>query len=141
MRRTLVVLLVGGFLAAACGGGGGDSSGNGASGAANSGGDGGAGSSKTYSYVNNGLEASFTVSGTSGTLEVRNNSGNEVGAPGLYSLDPSTGDRVDAMADGAAPIADGETASFRVTFPEGFDLAAAGFVGLELGGEDYGGFA
>lgn len=141
MRRTFVVLLVGSFLAAACGGGGGDSSGGGASGAANGGSDAGSGSSKTFSYVNNGLEASFTVSGTSGTFEVTNNSGNEVGSPGIYSLDPATGDRVDAAIDGAAPIAEGATASFQVTFPEGFDLIAAGFVGLEFGGEDYGGFA
>lgn len=141
MRRRLVVLLIGGFVAAGCGGGGGDSPGGGATGAANAGGDAGSGSSKTFSYVNNGLEASFTVSGTSGTFEVTNNSGKEVGAPGIYSLDPSTGYRVDAAVDGAAPIAEGATASFQVTFPEGFDLIAAGFVGLEFGGEDYGGFA
>jgi len=42
--------------------------------------------------------------------------------------------------DGAAPIADGTSGSYVVTFPDGFDVIAAGFVGLEFGDEDYGGF-
>ena len=96
--------------------------------------------STSYSYVNNGLEASFTLSGTSGRLEVANGSGKDIGESAIYSLDPATGDRVDAGVDGAAPIADGTSGSYAVNFPDGFDAIAAGFVGLEFGGEDYGGF-
>jgi hypothetical protein len=90
--------------------------------------------------VNNGLEATFTLKGTSGKLEITNNSGKDVGAPAVYSLDPTSGDRVDATVGGAEPLADGTSGSYTVTFPDGFDAVAAGFVGLEFGSKDYGGF-
>ena len=137
MRRTIAVFVAAGLLAA-CG--------SKSAGSTPAGGGGSPGSStqtsvsKSYSYVNNGLEASFTLSGTSGKLEITNGSGNDVGVPAIYSLDPATGDRVEAGVDGASPIADGTSGSYVVTFPDGFDVIAAGFVGLEFGGEDYGGF-
>jgi hypothetical protein len=137
MRRTIAVLAAAGLLAA-CGSKSGGSTP--AEGAASPGSSTQTSVSKSYSYVNNGLEASFTLSGTSGKLEITNGSGNDVGVPAIYSLDPATGDRVDAGVGGAAPIADGASGSYVVTFPEGFDVIAAGFVGLEFGGEDYGGF-
>lgn len=137
MRRTIAVLVAVGLLAGCGSTSGGTTP---AGGGASTGSSTQTSVSQTYSYVNNGLEASFTLSGTSGRLEITNGSGNDVGVPAIYSLDPTTGDRVDAGVDGAAPIADGASDSYTVTFPDGFDVIAAGFVGLELGGKDYGGF-
>lgn len=137
MRRTIAVLVAAGLLAA-CGS---KSVGSTpAGGGATPGSSTQASVSKSYSYVNNGLEASFTLSGTSGKLEITNGSGKDLGVPAIYSLDPATGDRIDAGVDGAAPIADGTSGSYLVTFPDAFDAIAAGFVGLEFGGKDYGGF-
>jgi hypothetical protein len=137
LRRTIAIFVAAGLLAA-CGSKGAGSTP--AGGAASSGSSAQASGSTSYSYVNNGLEASFTLSGTSGKLEITNGSGKAVGVPAIYSLDPATGDRIDAGVDGAAPIADGTSGSYAVTFPDGFDAVAAGFVGLEFGGKDYGGF-
>lgn len=68
----------------------------------------------SYSYVNNGLDATLRPEGTSWTLVVTNDSGTDVGAPGVYSLDPTTGERVDAAADGAMRVPDGTGATFKV---------------------------
>lgn len=140
MRRSILVVVFIGLIAAACGGSGGSGGSNNGNGSGGSGGGSPAAASKSYTYVNNGLEASLTLSGGSGTLKVTNGSGKDLGEPALYSLDPTTGDRVDATVDATAPVADGASASFAVSFPSGFDVVAAGFVGIEFGGEDFGGF-
>ncbi len=80
------------------------------------------------------------MTGISGDLEITNASRKDVGMPAIYSVDPTTGDRVDAGVDGAAPLAKGASGRYVVTFPDGFDLVAAGFIGLEFGGMDFGGF-
>jgi hypothetical protein len=138
VRRMIVAVVFTGLLAAACGGSGGGGGSN--NGSDDSGGGSPSAASKSYTYVNNGLEASLTLSGGSGTLKVTNGSGKDLGEPALYSLDPTTGERVDGAVDAAVPVADGASASFAVSFPSGFDLVAAGFVGIEFGGEDFGGF-
>jgi hypothetical protein len=137
MRRTITIIVAAGLLAA-CGtqSGGTTPAADGANASSSA----PASASTSYSYLNNGLEASITMTGTSGDLEITNGSGKDVGMPAIYSLDPTTGDRVDAGVDGAAPIARGDSGSYVVTFPDGFDLAAAGFLGLEFGGKDFGGF-
>jgi hypothetical protein len=136
MRRTITIVVAAGLLAA-CGRSDGTAPTVGATGTGSSA---SASASTSYSYLNNGLEASLTMIGISGDLEITNASIRDVGEPAIYSVDPTTGDRVDAGVDGAAPLAKGASGSYVVTFPDGFDLVAAGFVGLEFGGMDFGGF-
>lgn len=140
MRKVIFGVVLAGLLASGCGGSGGGGGGSTGGGGTAAVGGGSSASSHSYSYVNNGLEASLTLSGGSGTLKVTNNGGKDLGEPTLYSLDPTTGDRVDATVDASAPVADGASASFTVSFPSGFDVVAAGFVGIEFGGKDLGGF-
>lgn len=77
--------------------------------------------------------------GTSGTLEVRNTTGTEIAAPGLYLLDARDGARSEVAVAGGVAIADGGTQIFDVTL-EGFPLDEVGMFVLLLGGEDVGGF-
>ncbi len=137
MRRLMALALFAGLVVTACGKGGGESGGS-TGGSSSEGG--GTAASSSYSYVNNGLEGTLTLTGAAGTLELVNGTGEEVGEPAVYSLDGATGERVDATVEGAAAVADGATQSFQLSFPSGFDPAASGFIGLEIGGEDYGGF-
>jgi len=95
---------------------------------------------RSFNYVNNGLEATLDIDGTTGTLAITNGREAKVGKPALYALDGPTGKRTDAALDGAAPIPAGATARLAFRFPDGTDTAAAGFFGLEFGGEDAGGF-
>lgn len=76
---------------------------------------------------------------TGGTLEVRNGTGDEIPAPGLYLLDARDGARTDLSVPDAAVVADGATATFSVTLG-GFPLDEVGMFVLLLGGEDVGGF-
>jgi hypothetical protein len=142
MRKVIFGVVLAGLLVAGCGGGSKSGTGGGATTAGGGSGASGGSSaaSHSYSYVNNGIEASLTLAGGSGTLQITNNGSKDLGAPTLYSLDPTTGDRVDATVTSSAPIAKGATASLSVSFPSGFDVVAAGFVGIEFGGQDFGGF-
>ncbi|MBI4259051.1 MAG: hypothetical protein HY658_00660 [Actinobacteria bacterium] len=94
----------------------------------------------SFAYVNAGIQATLAFDGATGELEVANGSGADVGAPGVYALDALTGERTDAMVTPARGVSDGGVGTFEVAFPAGTDPSAAGFLGLELGGEDYGGF-
>lgn len=95
---------------------------------------------RSFNYVNNGLEATLDIDGTTGTLTITNGREAKVGTPALHALDGPTGTRTDAALDGAAPIPAGATARLSFRFPDGTNTAAAGYFGLEFGGEDAGGF-
>jgi hypothetical protein len=95
---------------------------------------------RSFDYVNNGLKATLEIDGTTGTLTITNGRETRVGKPALYALDGLTGSRTDAALTGATPMPAGATAHLAVRFPDGTDTAAAGFFGLEFGGEDAGGF-
>lgn len=77
--------------------------------------------------------------GVAGTLEVRNDTGTEIPAPGLYLLDARDGARSEVAVTAAAPVPDGGTRTFAVTVA-GFPLDQVGMFVLLLGGEDVGGF-
>jgi len=95
---------------------------------------------QSFDYVNNGLEATLSIDGETGTLTLRNGRDERVATPALYALDGLTGTRTDAALADAAPIPAGATVRLAVRFPKGTNTAAAGFFGLEFGGEDAGGF-
>lgn len=93
-----------------------------------------------YEYSFNNITVAMTFDGSAATLDVTNHSGAEVGAPGLYAI---TGDdqRYDATVDGAAPVADGASVSFKVTFPDNVTAQTAGLVVLLLGQDNMGALA
>jgi hypothetical protein len=95
-----------------------------------------------YRFDGDGITGRLLLQGTEGSLLVTNASSEIAGPPGVYSLDALTGTRADAIVSPPlTAIRPGETVRFRVSFEDDFDLEASGFVGLELGGEDAGGFS
>ena len=93
-----------------------------------------------YAYSFNNITVTMKFDGSAATLDVTNHSGAEIGAPGLYAI---TGDdqRYDATVDGAAPVADGASATFKVTFPDKVTAQSAGLVVLLLGQDNMGALA
>jgi hypothetical protein len=93
-----------------------------------------------YRYEFGGVTATLSLDGSSATMEVKNASGAELGPPGVYVIggdDARHAGRVDA----AAPIPDGGSATFEVTFPDGVDERSVGLVILLFGDSNYGAFA
>ncbi len=97
------------------------------------------GGPRSFVYVNNGLEATLHIDGAAGTVVLTNGRTTPVLTPALYLVD-ARGIRVNAVLPGARSITPGQTVTLAVRFPPGTDTATAGFFGLELGGEDAGGF-
>lgn len=93
-----------------------------------------------FEYSWSGVDIRFSMDGNGGTLRVDNGSGAQLGEPGLYAI-LGEGSRRDATIDGAAPIAEGEQASFDVTFPDGVDETTVGLVILLFGGNNWGALA
>ena len=93
-----------------------------------------------YRYGFGGVTASLSFDGSAATLEVKNASGSELAAPGLYVV-LGTGEHVDGTVAGAAPIADGASATFQVTFPAQVTSKTIGLVILLFGDSNYGAFA
>jgi hypothetical protein len=93
-----------------------------------------------YRYGFGGVTASLSFDGSAATLEVKNASGAELAAPGLYVVS-GTGEHVDGTVAGAAPIADGSSATFQVTFPGQVTSKTIGLVILLFGDSNYGAFA
>ncbi len=93
-----------------------------------------------YGYSFAGITAALKLTGSSGTLEVTNDSGADMGAPSLYAI--TGGDeRFDASVDQAAPVANGQTASFKVTFPDKVNEQSVGLIVFLLGDENLGAMA
>jgi hypothetical protein len=94
-----------------------------------------------FSYGFGGVTAELTLGeDAAGTLDVKNATGAELGAPSIYLI---TGEdtRVDATIADAAAIPDGGEASFQISFGDPVDVATLGLVILSFGDENYGGMA
>jgi hypothetical protein len=93
-----------------------------------------------YRYEAVGVTVTLTFDGHAATMDVKNATGTDLAAPALYVIQ-GTGDRVDGTVRDAAPIADGESATFAVTFPDGVTPRSIGLVILLFGSSNYGAFA
>jgi hypothetical protein len=93
-----------------------------------------------YRYEFGGVTADLVFDGSDARMDVKNATGAELAAPALYVIEGS-GTRRDGVVTGAAPIPDGESATFQVTFPEQVTPESIGLVILLFGGSNYGAFA
>jgi hypothetical protein len=93
-----------------------------------------------YVYRAKGIEATFDLSGGSGTLSVFNGTGFPFADPGVYLLDARDGSRVDAEVIDAAPIPDGRTREFQVEIPGAPRAKHVGLIALLAGDADLGAF-
>lgn len=86
------------------------------------------------------MTAELSFDGSAATMDVRNATGADLASPALYVI-AGTGDRVDGIIPDATSIADGESATFRVTFPAEVTPKTIGLVILLFGDSNYGAFA
>lgn len=93
-----------------------------------------------YRYQFGGVVADLRFDGSEATMDVKNSSGAELGEPSLYVVD-GAGTRRDGVVADAAPIPEGKSATFRVTFPEQVTEQTIGLVILLFGASNYGAFA
>ncbi len=94
----------------------------------------------SYRFTDAGLTATVKLTGSTGTLQIDNRTGRTLAQPDLYILDARDGSRIEVDVDGAAPIRNGETASFAVAVRKHIELKNIGWVDLLIGPDDYGGF-
>ena len=90
-----------------------------------------------FRYQFNSITAAATFHGSVATLNVRNGTGSELGAPALYIVS-SDDRRYDGVARGAEPIPDGEQVTLEFTFPgtvgpETIGLAVLAFGEVNVG--------
>jgi hypothetical protein len=90
-----------------------------------------------WTYELRGLKATFTWKDSPATLSLDNGAGIDLGAPAIYVVTQDQG-RVDATVEGAAPLGDGATSDYTVTFPGDLMRDDIGLVVLELGGVNWG---
>jgi hypothetical protein len=93
-----------------------------------------------YRYEFGGVTADLVFDGSDATMDVKNATGAELATPALYVIDGS-GTRRDGVVADAAPIPDGENASFHVTFPAQVTEETIGLVILLFGDSNWGDFA
>ena len=93
-----------------------------------------------YVYRAKGIEATFELSGGSGTLSVFNGTGFPFDDPGVYLLDARDGSRVDAEVIDAAPVPDGQTREFQVEIQGAPRAKHVGLIALLEGDADLGAF-
>jgi hypothetical protein len=79
------------------------------------------------------------LDGSDGTMDVKNDSDNDLDAPGLYVLDAADGHEVDGTVLDAAPVAAGDTASFDVRLDD-LSVDDIGLLVLLFGADNYGAF-
>ena len=94
----------------------------------------------SYRFANGGITATVKLEGSSGTLEIENDTGRTLARPDLYVLDARDGSRIEVRVDGAAPIRDGDKVSLAIALQRQIELKNIGWVDLLIGGDDYGGF-
>jgi hypothetical protein len=90
-----------------------------------------------YSYQYNNVSASLSMESGGSTLQVKNNSGQDLGKPGMYVLSQDD-KRYEGTVESPATIPDGETTTFTVTFPEQVKPDTVGLLVLLFGGSNYG---
>ena len=99
----------------------------------------GAPGTATYEYANEGLVVTVKLDGNTGTMDVENDSDNDLEAPGLYVRDAVDGHKVDGTVLDAAPVAAGDTASFDVQLDD-LTVDEIGLLVLLFGADNYGAF-
>jgi hypothetical protein len=92
-----------------------------------------------YRYVNEGLTATMLLEGRTGTLEIDNKTGHEVGKPAFYVLNAVDGQRVDGSVSGAVPLPSGKDQTFDVSLGN-VEIKDIGLLVLVLGRDNYGAF-
>jgi hypothetical protein len=93
-----------------------------------------------YAYEFGGVTADLVFDGSDATMDVKNASGAELAVPSLYVV-LGTGGQQDGTVTDAAPIPDGESATFQVTFPDQVNERTVGLVVLSFGASNWGNFA
>jgi hypothetical protein len=95
--------------------------------------------STVYRYTNEGLTATVVLRGASGTLEIDNRTGHEVGKPDVYVLNAVDGHRVDGAVSGAVSLPNDSDRSFPVSLGD-VEVKDIGLLVLLLGRDNYGAF-
>jgi hypothetical protein len=93
-----------------------------------------------YAYAFNNIEATLSMDGSQATLDVKNHSGGELGKPGMYVI-AGDGKRYEATVEASSTIADGDEASFQLTFPDQVTPDTVGLAVLLFGGSNVGAMA
>ena len=92
-----------------------------------------------FTYENSGLTVRVDVEGSTGTLEVDNQSDHDLDEPDLYVLDAVDGHEIAIDVQQGAPVASGETASFDIALGE-VDVDQIGLLVLLFGRDNFGAF-
>jgi hypothetical protein len=93
-----------------------------------------------FIYQFNSITAQAAFEGNVATMNIRNGTGSDLGAPSLYVV--GTDDqRYDGMVEGAAPVADGEQVRLQFTFPDRVMPQTIGLVILSFGDDNVGAMA
>lgn len=93
-----------------------------------------------FIYQFNSITAQATFEGNVATMNVRNGTGADLGAPALYVLGADDR-RYDGVVDGAVPIADGEQVTLEFTFPDAVSPQTIGLAILSFGDDNVGAMA
>jgi hypothetical protein len=93
--------------------------------------------SYTGTFADGAVQASLTIVGTVGQLEIENQGASDLGAPGVAAVD-AAGNRIEAVVANPAPVAAGSSAVFQVSFPAGFRPGTYPTLRLAFGGQDIG---
>jgi hypothetical protein len=93
-----------------------------------------------FIYQFNSITAQAAFEGNVATMNIRNGTGSDLGAPSVYVV--GTDDRrYDGMVEGAAPVADGDQVILEFTFPEPVMPQTIGLVVLSFGDDNVGAMA
>ena len=84
-----------------------------------------------------GISASFTWKDGPPSLTVKNTSGAQIDAPGVYVVTQDQ-QEVHGTLPGAAPLADGEKQSYEVSFPGDLTVSDVGLIVLLIGNANWG---
>ena len=94
----------------------------------------------TYGWGAYGVTATLKPGSEAWSLEIQNDTGKKIDAPGIYALASDDGHQIHATVEGAKPLADGDSATLDVTWPADFDQKNVGMVMLLIGDDLWGGF-
>jgi hypothetical protein len=92
----------------------------------------------SYRYEGLGVAAVLTFDGPDAELQVRNDTGVELGEPRLYLFAADDGTRIELTTGDPRPVAPGPAETFDISFDG--DPVPIGMVFLRLGQEDFGAF-
>ncbi|MEX2420568.1 MAG: hypothetical protein WD670_02005 [Actinomycetota bacterium] len=94
-----------------------------------------------YGYSSYGVKATMVPDGEKTfSLSVSNKTGVGLGKVGIYALDAVDGHKIPGTVVDSAPVGNGQSKDFTVTFGEGFDANQVGLMLLEFGSANWGAF-